>query len=331
METEILTQTKKHFSKLGLMYFLGTLIIMGVQYLTSFIIESAAPELYENYDLYFVLMMLPMYVITMPLMALLIRTLPAEQATEKKKMSAGQWFVAFIMCYAVVYVSNLVGMFLTQIISIFKGTPVANNILNVASTASPWANFLIMVICAPIAEELLFRKLLIDRTVKYGEGCSIFLSGLMFGLFHGNLNQFVYAFTMGLFLGFIYVKTRNIIYTILIHMLTNFMSSILAMWLLKSSGYLELMNSGYSTQEEMMPFIMEHLPQMLMLIVYMLAIFALTIAGIILWIVKAKRFTFNPGEVTVPKGKLFSTYLLNVGMILFCAVWLLQIILQLFQ
>lgn len=331
MENEMMTQTKKHFSKLGLMYFLGTLIILGGQYLTRFIIQTAAPGLSENYDLYLITVMLPMYVVTMPLMALLIRTVPAEQPMEKKKMSVGQWLVAFIMCYAAVYVSNVIGLILTNIISLIKGSAVANDILDIASSTNPWTNLLLMVICAPIAEELLFRKLLIDRTVKYGEGCAIFFSGLFFGLFHGNLNQFAYAFTMGLLLGFIYVKTRNIIYTILIHMVTNFMSSVLAMTLLKSTGYMELANGTYSSPEDMMPYIMERLPQWLMLITYMLAIIGMTIAGIVLWIVKAKKFTCNPGEITVPKGKRFSTYMLNVGMILFCTIWLLRIILQLFQ
>lgn len=331
MENEMITQTKKHFSKLGLMYFIGTLIVLGGQYLTSFIIGAVAPELSENYDFYFIIVMLTMYVITMPIMALLIRMVPAEQPAEKKKMSIGQWFVAFIMCYAVVYLSNIVGTILTNIIGIIKGSAVTNNIIEIASSTNPWTNFLIMVICAPIAEELLFRKLLIDRTVKYGEGCAVFFSGLFFGLFHGNLNQFVYAFVLGLFFGFIYVKTRNIIYTILIHMLINFMGSVLSMSLLKSTGYMELLNNAYSSPEDMMPYIMERLPQWIMLIVYVLAIFIMTIAGIILLIVNAKKFTCNPGEVTVPKGKRFSTYILNIGMILFCGIWFIQIILQLFQ
>lgn len=331
MENEMMMQTKKHFSKLGLMYFLGSLIVLGGQYLTLFIIGAVAPEISENYDLYLILVMLPMYLITMPIMAFLICRIPAELPAEKKKMSVGQWIVAYIMCYAAMYVSNIVGTILTQIIGIFKGSNVANNILNIASSANPWTNLLIMVICAPIAEELLFRKLLMDRTVKYGEGCAIFFSGLFFGLFHGNLNQFAYAFVMGLFLGFIYIKTRNVIYTILLHMLNNFISSVVAMSLLKSSGYLELMESGYTDPNEMMPFITEHLPQMLLFVVYILVVIGITIAGVILFIVKAKRFTCNPGEITVPKGKRFSTYILNVGMILFCAIWILQIILQLFQ
>lgn len=331
MENEMMTQTKKHFSKLGLMYFLGSLIIMGIQLLTSFIIGAVDLDIFDNYDIYFLVIMLPMYAISMPIMALLIRTVPAEQPVVKKKMTVGQWFVAFIMCYAAMYLSNVIGLLLTQVIGIIKGSGVANNILNIASTTNPWTNLLVMVICAPIAEELLFRKLLIDRTVKYGEGCAVVFSGLLFGLFHGNLNQFTYAFVLGLFFGFIYVKTRNIIYSVLMHMLINFMSSVLVMSLLKACGYDELMNSMNGNPDAMMPIIMERLPQWLLFMLYMVVIFGLVIAGIILLVVNLNKFTCKPGEITVPKGKRFTTYILNVGMILFCLLWLAQIIIQLFQ
>ena len=70
--------------------------------------------------------------------------------------------------------------------------------------------FIIAVLIAPTAEELLFRKLLTERIVKYGELAAVLASGLFFGLFHGNLNQFSYAFLLGLFLGFIYVKTGKL-------------------------------------------------------------------------------------------------------------------------
>ena len=81
--------------------------------------------------------------------------------------------------------------------------------LEVATSSNLWVNLFIMVLCAPVAEELIFRKLLIDRLTQYGEGVAVLFSGLMFGLFHGNLNQFVYAFVLGLCFGFIYVKTGD--------------------------------------------------------------------------------------------------------------------------
>lgn len=38
---------------------------------------------------------------------------------------------------------------------------------------------------------LLFRKFLLDRVVDYGEAVAVILSGVMFGLYHANLSQFM--------------------------------------------------------------------------------------------------------------------------------------------
>ncbi len=329
MEMEQVKQTKRHFSRLGLMYFFGTLVIIGVQMAAIFIMQAAMPDLLTDNDLYLVATMLPMYLIAMPVAALLIRTVPAE-SIQKRNMSVGQWLVAFMMCYAVMYLSNIIGNVLTTLIGSIKGAPVNNTIIDIASGISPWASILIMVLCAPIAEEFIFRKLLIDRCVRYGEGCCVVLSGVMFGLFHGNLNQFAYAFTLGAFFGFIYVKTGKIIYTIIMHMVINFLGSVASLVLLRFSGYEQMMSLA-NDPGALTAYITGHLPQLLVFILYLVLILGLTIAGIVLLIVNAKKFTTYPGEVVLPKGQRFSILFLNVGMILFSAFWILQIVLQLFQ
>ena len=145
--------------------------------------------------------MLSTYVIAYPIIFLLFRMVPAQTGVEKKKMKLSHILITFLICYAGTYLCNLVGTFITSIIGIIKQSEVENVMVNLTSQISPWVNFLIVVIAAPIMEELLFRKFIVDRTARFGEGVSIVLSGLMFGLFHGNLNQFVYAFMIGVLFG----------------------------------------------------------------------------------------------------------------------------------
>ena len=329
MEMEQVKQIKHHFSRLGLMYFFGTLVIIGVQTAAIFIMQAAAPELLADNDLYLIATMLPMYLIAMPVAGLLIRTVPAEPV-QKRSMPFGRWLVAFMMCYSIMYLSNIIGNMLTTLIGAVKGAPVNNAILQIASGISPWVSILIMVICAPIAEEFIFRKLLIDRCVRYGEGCSVILSGVMFGLFHGNLNQFAYAFTLGAFFGYIYVKTGKIIYTIAMHMVINFLGSVASLALLQFSGYEQMMSLA-DDPGALTAYVADHLPQLMVFILYFVFILGLTIAGIVLLIVNAKKFTTYPGEIILPKGHRFSILFLNVGMILFSAFWIIQIIIQLFR
>ena len=145
----------------------------------------------------------------------------------------------FCIAYAGTYACNYIGTLITNYIGLLKGSSVDNVVATVTSNINPLTIILIMVVCAPIMEELMFRKLLIDRTYKYGEGMSIVFSGLVFGLFHGNLNQFIYAFFIGIFFGFIYVKTKNVIHTIILHMIINFIGSLVATTILEKSRIME--------------------------------------------------------------------------------------------
>ena len=42
---------------------------------------------------------------------------------------------------------------------------------------------------APVFEEYLFRKVIIERTKQYGERFTVIYSALVFGLFHGNIQE----------------------------------------------------------------------------------------------------------------------------------------------
>lgn len=163
--------------------------------------------------------------------------------------------------------------------------------------------------------------------LQYGEGVAVLFSGLMFGLFHGNLNQFVYAFVLGLCFGFIYVKTGNIRYTIGLHMLVNFLGSVLGVAILKWLG--DDFLSIASDPAGMMSYMTGNFGKLIVYFIYIFLLLGVAIAGIILFIVNLKKIRFLPGMNTIPKGKRFSTTVLNVGMALYMIVWIVIIIVQL--
>ncbi len=324
-------ENKKHFSKLGLCLLFGSLLIMVVQFL-ALTIAGNIPAIANNYNLNFLCGMLPMYVIAFPLIFLMFQKIPVQMCAEKKKMSFGKLFVAFLMCYSITYLSNFVGVILTAIIAFFKPSGAVENVmLEITGNLHPAVNFFVVVICAPIMEELLFRKVLISRTLPYGEGVSIVFSGLVFGLFHGNLNQFVYAFLLGIFFGFIYVKTRDIRYSIALHMSINFMGSFIGAFILEHSGYMDIMVAATNgaSEAQLMTAMTENIGGMLLLFGYFLVLIIFVITGLILFIVNFKKFKLLPGEIVIEKGQRFSTILLNLGMVLYCLFWIAQIILQL--
>lgn len=326
MNYELLKTYKKHFSSLGLMCFFGALIIIGVQVAVSMLVLAFAPSLLDNPNLSLLVSMLPTYAIAFPLTSLLIRQVPGVQM-KKHNMKPTQLLGAFAISYALMYLSNLAGQFFTNIIGIIKGSPVDDAIADLVSELNPLTAFFVMVLLAPALEEWIFRKLLVDRTIRYGEGTAIFLSGLMFGLFHGNLNQFVYTFLVGAFWAFIYVKTGRLRYTIYLHMALNFMGSVGSLFFLDAISTLE----GGSSAMNGFHFLLGMLLPLAIVIPYLIVVFGLVISGIVLLVTNWKRFRLIPAELFIPKEKRFSVIFLNVGMILYVLFWIIQIILQLFM
>jgi membrane protease YdiL (CAAX protease family) len=82
--------------------------------------------------------------------------------------------------------------------------------------------FFLMVIAAPILEELIFRGIILDGLLKkYSSTKSILISSLLFGLVHLNPWQFVTGLIIGIFSGWVYYRSRSLSYSIIIHASAN--------------------------------------------------------------------------------------------------------------
>jgi uncharacterized protein len=83
-------------------------------------------------------------------------------------------------------------------------------------------SFLLLVIAAPILEELLFRGIILDGLLKrYSPLVSILISSFLFGIAHLNPWSFINGLAIGMFSGWVYFKTRSILPSIIIHASAN--------------------------------------------------------------------------------------------------------------
>lgn len=86
---------------------------------------------------------------------------------------------------------------------------------------------LIAVISAPIIEEILFRGIVFRSIRKVSPAwLAILLSSILFGAYHLNPVQAVYATFMGIVAGIIYEKKKNLMFPIFVHVANNFIASI---------------------------------------------------------------------------------------------------------
>lgn len=87
-----------------------------------------------------------------------------------------------------------------------------------------WGAFMKVAVVAPVVEELIFRGLILQGFRRnYNAITAVFMSALLFALFHLNPWQFPATFVLGLLLGWIMIRTNNIFLAIIGHSINNFL------------------------------------------------------------------------------------------------------------
>lgn len=85
-----------------------------------------------------------------------------------------------------------------------------------------WSEILASCVVVPVAEELLFRGIILKRSsAMAGKKMGIVCSALLFGIIHMNLVQFLYATLLGGLLAYIAVKTKRVSLAVLGHSFAN--------------------------------------------------------------------------------------------------------------
>ena len=91
----------------------------------------------------------------------------------------------------------------------------------------------IICVCvlAPLVEEGVFRGTIERKLLEkdWNPWWAIVISALMFSLMHMNLTQGIIALILGLFMGWVYYRSRNIWLCIFIHALNNTVSTVLSL------------------------------------------------------------------------------------------------------
>ncbi len=248
-----------------------------------------------------------LYGISVPLSYLLLRRVPTEKPN-KKHLSFGAWLLYLVLAVGLMVIGSLIG---SAVMALPEMIFQISDPLNQFTDAVPlWFSTLLMIGVAPFAEELLFRKLLIDRLHRYGMVTSILISALFFALFHQNIYQLFYAFLLGALLGYLYEKYGNYLYCVAIHFAVNLLGGVLPI-LLQSI----VLNPDATVNVE------SYLDLQAMLLLSFLGIFQYLcmIACVVLFIIFWRKWIkLHKGSCQIPKGKWFSCVVGNPGMI--CAL-----------
>lgn len=232
---------RRFFSKIGFNYFALGIIVLVLNLFIGLFISIINPNLLSNQTMMTFFSAIWTYLLPLPIFIYIMRKTEAK-TLEKHKMTVKTFVICISITMFLMWIGNIMGVIITSGIGSLIQHEVANPINDVINNSGLVANLIIITTIAPIFEELIFRKLLIDRTIKYGGTISVLLSGLLFAFFHGNLNQFFYAFLLGGFFAIIYIKTGQIKYTIGLHMIINFIGSVVSLFV--SQPLMDLANGS---------------------------------------------------------------------------------------
>lgn len=310
---------KKTYSHIGLALFVFGITSIILQYVLYFVMDAVkiVPEEFQQW----LLVIIPMYCIALPILYLMIKKEPVSKF-EKQKLGFGRWMKIFLCCFPIMVAGSIIGSVLMNILS--SGN--SENPLNEAVEGNFFMKVLVMVILAPIIEEFIFRKLIIDRTEKYGEKYAILFSALSFGLFHMNFYQFFYAFGLGLVFGYVYTRTKDLKYSIIMHMMINFFGSVIAPAVVNGIDpeKFQLLAENPENPE----LIEQILPGMMAFLGYIFIYYGLAIAGLVLFIINIKKIHFHLSQYQISQQESFSNIYLSVGVILFYLVCIIMIFLN---
>ncbi len=158
------------------------------------------------------------------------------------KMTGRQVLWMILLGASLCYVLNL----LVAILNISNLFPAYSQEYNDVMISNSFAvSILCGSILGPIAEEVVFRGLIHQRIRDaFGVVPAVICSAVLFGIFHGNMVQFIYAGLMGLFLSYFMEYFHSLVAPMLLHVFANLWSFVLAYFGMNwnNAGILILLN-----------------------------------------------------------------------------------------
>ena len=154
---------------------------------------------------------------------MLVNRLSYAETVRLKRMRVSDMLLALLFGIllqpAQTLISSLSLVFATDVISY--------SIIDMVQAVPFWGGILLIAVVPAVVEETVFRGVFYNEYSKIHVSKAALLSGLLFGIMHGNINQFCYAFFMGVMFALLVEATGSILSSMLVHFWINASSTVL--------------------------------------------------------------------------------------------------------
>lgn len=157
-------------------------------------------------------------IVLLPACFFLVKSgVPYQEAVQLKKMKVSNLLLCILLYYMLTPLINLVNA-LSMVL--FRNT--TTTVIFSLTEQVPWyIGLLIAALIPAIVEETVYRGVFFQEYRKADPWKAVLLSGFLFGLMHGNFNQFCYSFVMGCVFALLVEATGSILSTMVVHFFVN--------------------------------------------------------------------------------------------------------------
>ena len=157
-----------------------------------------------------------------------------------------------------------------------------------------------------LVEEFALRGIVLGSLRRYGNMFAVVMSAFLFGLMHGNIPQFVFAFILGIGLGLCVIISDSIWPAIAAHFLNNFMSIVLD----------DIIGPNLTNNEYIMMFI-----------IYMAAVLIIGTISFIIIMKKYRRPIHEKPDTVLSIGQRTGKFITSPCMIVLILTYIAQFVL----
>ena len=224
MSENILKQKKKIGISIGIFLIASNLVAYALTFLSNKLDITSYVNIYL---ISYLINAISIYLIGYGVIKLILKNTDEIEKKEKKKLKFSEFLLLICITIGGSQILNVVTQIIISIIKIIFKIEINNNITTLMQGSNTIYLVIFAAILGPIFEELIFRGTMLKKLRLYGDKTAIIYTAIAFGLFHCNIAQIPFAIACGLILGYAYVKTNNIIYPIILHIILNSISVLL--------------------------------------------------------------------------------------------------------
>lgn len=176
-------------------------------------------DLVSNFtDNYIVLLLISQIILIVPsLVYLSAHRINVGTAIRFHKIKLSNVALLVLFAYLILPLMN----FINAVSMLFVKNEISDVMFNIMDNNGLLLSLIMVALVPCILEESVYRGIFYNEYSKVDPLKGMLVSGLLFGLMHGNVNQFSYAFAMGVVFALVIEATNSILATMIIHFVIN--------------------------------------------------------------------------------------------------------------